>query len=179
MVQDEKPSWKKRVIDELRKLSITVAYIWVLLSVFALYREIILANYNISYTTKFGFAFINALILAKFMWLGEILQAGKKAARKVLLYSTLWNSAIFAVILLVCHFLEEVLLKLWHGQSIAESLSETVKDPRDMIATAMVVFVVLVPFFFAKGLIEILGQDEIKSLLLGRRPGDSTVPAKS
>jgi len=179
MVREEQLGWKKRVIDELRKLSITVGYIWILLIVFTLYRAVILANYNISYTTKFGFAFINALILAKFMWLGEILQAGKKAAHKVLLYSTLWNSAIFAVILLVCHFLEETLLKLWHGETIAQSFSETVKDPRDMIATALVVFVVLVPFFFAKGLIELLGVDEVKRLLLSGRPKDSAQPAKN
>ena len=179
MVQDEKPSWKKRVIDELRKLSITVTYIWILLSVFALYREMILAQYDINYTTKFGFALINALILAKFMWLGEILQAGKRAAGRALLYSTLCNSAIFTVILMICHFLEDTLLKLWHGQSMAESFSETVKDPRDMIATALLVFVVLVPFFFAKGLIQILGTDEIKRLLLRSRPKDSTLPAKN
>ena len=80
MVQEEKPGWKKRIVDELRKLSITVIYIWVLLSVFALFREIILANYRINYSAKFGFALINALILAKFMWLGEILHAGKRAA---------------------------------------------------------------------------------------------------
>jgi len=86
MMQEEKPSWKKRVLDELRNLSITVIYIWVLLSVFTLHREIILANYHINYSVKFGFALINAVILAKFMWLGEILHAGKKAAGKALLY---------------------------------------------------------------------------------------------
>ena len=82
MVKEEKAGWKKRIVDELRKLSITVIYIWVLLSVFALFREIILANYHINYPVKFGFALINALILAKFMWLGEILHAGKRAAGK-------------------------------------------------------------------------------------------------
>jgi len=105
MMHEEKPGWKKRAFDELRKLSITVLYIWVLLSVFALHREIILRSYHIDYPTKFGFAFINAVILAKFMWLGEILHAGKKAAGKALLHSTLWNAALFAVILTVCHFL--------------------------------------------------------------------------
>ena len=48
-----------------------------------------------------------------------------------------------------------------------------------MIATALVVFVVLVPFFFAKGLIELLGKDEVKSLLLRSRPKNSTQPARS
>jgi hypothetical protein len=169
MMYEEKPGWKKRALDELRKLSITVLYIWILLSVFTLHREIVLANYHINYSAKFGFAFINALILAKFMWLGEILHAGKKAAGKALLYSTLWNSALFAVILMVCHLLEEVLVKAWHGHSFAASFSETVADPRDVLATMLLMFVVLIPFFFAKGLIEILGKDEIKRLLLKAR----------
>jgi len=179
MVQAKKPGWKKRIVNELRKLAIAVIYIWVLLSVFGLYREIILANYHINYSAKFGLALINAMILAKFMWLGEILHAGKRAVGKALLYSTLWNSALFTVILTVCHLLEETLLKLWHGQSIAESLSETVAEPRDIFALALVVFVVLIPFFFAKGLIEILGEDEIRRLLLRSRPKDSTLARKT
>jgi hypothetical protein len=134
-----------------------------------LHRQIILANYHINYSAKFGFAFINAVILAKFMWLGEILHAGKKAAGKVLLHSMLWNSAIFAVILMVCHLLEEALVKVWHSQSFAASFSETVADPRNIFATMLLMFVVLIPFFFAKGMIEILGKDEIKRLLLKAR----------
>jgi hypothetical protein len=99
------------------------------------------------------------------MWLGEILHAGTKATRKALLYSMLWNSALFTVILMVCHLLEEALVKVWHGQSFAASFSETVADPRDVFATMLLIFVVLIPFFFAKGLIE----DEIKRLLLKAR----------
>src|SRR6267142_1002661 len=169
MMHEEKPSRKKRALDELRKLSITVVYIWVLLSVFTLHREIILANYHINYSEKFGFAFINAVILAKFMWLGEILHAGKKAAGKGLLYSMLWNSALFTVILMVCHLLEEALVKVWRGQSFAASFSEMVADPRGVFATMLLMFVALIPFFFAKGVIEILGKDEIKRLLLKAR----------
>ena len=126
-------------------------------------------SYHIDYSAKVGFAFINAVILAKFMWLGEILHAGKKAAGKALLHSTLWNAALFAVILTVCHLLEEALLKVWHGSSFAASFSEALADPRDIFATMLLMFLVLVPFFFAKGLIEILGKDEIKRMLLKAR----------
>jgi hypothetical protein len=146
MIHEEKVSWKKRVIGELRSLSVTVLYIWVLLTVFNFYREIILANYHINYSAKFGFAFINAVILAKFMWLGEILHAEKKPARKTLLYATLWNSALFTVILMFCHLVEETLVKVWHGQSFTASVSETVADPRDIFASMLLVFVVLIPF---------------------------------
>jgi hypothetical protein len=100
------------------------------------------------------------------MWLGEILHAGKKAAGKALLYSTLWNAAVFTVLLMICHLLEEALVEVWHGYSFVASFSETVADPRDVFASMLLVFVMLIPFFFAKGLIEILGKDEIKRLLL-------------
>ena len=60
-------------------------------------------------------------------------------------------------------------VKVWRGQSFAASFSETVADPREAFATMLLVFVVLIPFFFAKGLIEILGKDEIKRLLLNAR----------
>ena len=168
-MHEETPGWKKRVFGELRNLSITAIYIWVLLSVFALHREIILRSYHIDYSAKVGFAFINAVILAKFMWLGEILHAGKKAAGKALLHSTLWNAALFAVILEVCHFLEEQLVKVWHGNSFAASFSQALADPMDIFGTMLLMFVVLIPFFLAKGLIEILGKDEIKRLLLKAR----------
>jgi hypothetical protein len=169
MMHEEKPGWKKRALDELRNLSITVIYIWVFLSVFTLHRQIVLAKYHINYSEEFGFAFVNAVILAKFMWLGEILHAGKMAAGKALLYSTLWNAVFFAVILMICHLLEEALVKVWHGHSFAVSFSEAVADPRETFASMLLVFVVLIPFFFARGLIKILGKDEIKRLLLKAR----------
>ena len=166
MMHEQKPGRKRRALNELRKLSITVIYLWVLLSVFALHREIILRSYHINYPANFGFAFINAVILAKFMWFGEILHAGKKAAGKALLYSTLWNAALFTVILMVCHLLEEALVGVWRGHSFAASFSEVVADPRDIFATTLLVFVVLIPLFFAKGLIEVLGKDEIKKTVV-------------
>jgi len=166
MMREEKPGWKKRALEELRNLSITVIYLWVFLSVFTLHRQVVLANYHINYSQKFGFAFVNAVILAKFMWLGQILHAEKKAAGKVLLYSTLWNAALFAIILMICQLLEEALVKIWHGLSFAASFSEVAAEPRVIFATMLLAFVVLIPFFFAKGLIEILGKDEIKRLLL-------------
>jgi len=166
VMHETKPGWKNRAKDELRKLSITVLYMWVFLSIFRIHREVILANYNINYTAKFGFAFINAVIFAKFMWLGEVLHAGKKAAGKALLYTTLWNAALFAVILTICHLVEEALVNAWHGQSFAASLSEGMTKRGDIFASTLLIFVVLIPFFFAKGLVEVLGKDGTKKLMI-------------
>jgi hypothetical protein len=166
MSNTEKLSWKARILEELKNLSVTVIYLWVLLIVFALHRQIILSQYQINYSQRLGFALINAVILAKFMWLGEILQAGKSAARKVLWHSTILNSAIFSAILVACHVLEEILVGLWHRHSISQSFAEaTGKSLRDILATGVLAFVTLIPFFFVKGLIHIIGKDEMKRLL--------------
>jgi hypothetical protein len=66
---EPKRNWKERLLEELRNLSITVIYLWVLFSVFDLHRAIILADLHISAPARLGFALINALILAKFILL--------------------------------------------------------------------------------------------------------------
>jgi hypothetical protein len=169
MAENAKPSLKIRVGREMRSLAITALYLWVLLSVFALHRDIILSRYHIVDPLKFGFAAINALILAKFMWLGEILKAGKKAEAKALWFSVLWNSAMFSLILMACHLIEETLVKVWHGGALGASFAEAVSNPRDILATLLLMLVVLMPFFFAKGLIQILGKDEMKRLVFQAR----------
>jgi len=67
---------------------------------------------------------------------------------------------------MVCQFLEEALVEVWHGHSFAASFFEAVADPRDIFATTLLVFVV-----FAKGPIEVLGKDEIGLLLKARTKG--------
>ena len=121
----EKRNWKDILLEEMKKLSITTIYLWVLLSVFVLHRSVILAEYNIRYSEQLGFALINSLILAKFILIAEALRAGKKAENKPLWYSILFKSILFSAILMVCHLLEEALVKMWHGSSFTRSL------PRD------------------------------------------------
>jgi hypothetical protein len=49
----------------------------------------------------------------------------------------------------------------------------------EIFTTGIVMFVVLIPFFFTRGLIEMLGKDEVKKLLLNPVPKSAALPAKS
>jgi hypothetical protein len=179
MTNEKKLGWKERVLEELRKLSITILYLWVLLSVSALHREIILADYNIHYSEKLGFALVNAVILAKFIWLGDVMHAGKKAENKSLLFSMFWNSALFAVILMICHTLEDILLRWLHGELKTTSFYGIAGTrPSELLATCVMMFVVLIPFFFTRGLVHVLGKSETKALLFRTGPS-GTIPASS
>jgi hypothetical protein len=179
MSTGEKRSWKERLLEELRKLSITVIYIWVLLSLFVLHRAVILADYHIKYSIKFGFALVNALILAKFVLIAEAVHAGERAASKPLWYSILFKSAVFSVILMACHILEEVLVQMWHGNSLAQCLSEiSGATLNEIFSLGIIMFVVLIPFFATKEIIRALGEDEFNSLIFSRRTNTGTLPSK-
>ena len=169
MSNEKKTGWKERLLEELKKLSIIAVYLWVLLSVFVVYRAIILNDYHISDPEKLGFALINALILAKFILIADAFHAGKKFESLPLLYSILFKSALFSVILMVCHIVEEVLVRMWHGKSFVESLPEVGGAAlNDIFSLGIIMFVVLIPFFTARELIRVLGKDTLKALLLAR-----------
>ena len=64
-----------------------------------------------------GFAFINALVLAKVMLTAEIFNVGDSLKHKPLVYPILFKSAIFAIILVSFYVLEEVILGLLHRKT--------------------------------------------------------------
>jgi hypothetical protein len=180
MANNRKLGWKERLLDEAKKLSVTVAYLWIVLSLFVLYRIVILAQYKIDYSWKLGFAFINALILAKFMLIADALRAGERFKTKPLLYSVLFRSAVFAVILMVCHVLEELLVSAWHGKSIVQSLSEMNGATLNQICfEEIIMFVVLIPFFATRELNQVLGEGTLLSLFVGPRPKAVTLQSKT
>ena len=170
MTNQEKPGWVKRLMVELKKLSVTVVYLWVLFSVFFLYRSIILSDYHISQPERLGFALLNALILAKFMLIAEAFHVGDRADSQPLLYSIIFKSAVFATILMMCHVLEEVLVRAWNGTSIGQSLPDLSRATLvETLSIGIIMFVVLIPFFSTKEIIRVLGKGEVKSLLFARR----------
>jgi hypothetical protein len=150
------------------------------LSVFVLHRAMILADYHIIQPEKFGLAFINALILAKFILIAEVFHAGEISHNKPLLYAILFKSALFTAILVVCHIVEEVLVRMWHGNSIGQSLPEfSGATLREMFSTGIIMFVVLIPFFATKEIIRVIGKDEFTALILSRRKNPSAVQSKA
>jgi hypothetical protein len=169
-------SWKERLLEELKKLSITVIYLWALFGVLILHRAMVLANYHIDAPQKLGFALVNALIIAKFMLIAEAFHAGERAAHKPLWYSILFKSAVFSVILVVRHIVEEALVQMWHGKSTAEILSGV--SVREILSLGVIMFVILIPFFATRELIRVLGKDELKSLILSRRTNTATFQSK-
>jgi hypothetical protein len=158
---------KAKGITEARRLFWIFAYLWVLLGLFALHKSIVLNEPNPFYHQ--GFAIINALVLAKIMFLAEAFHVADGLERKPLIYPIVYKSAVFSLILVAFHLLEEVLTGMWHGKAFAESITALSGAREEMFVFSVIMFVVLMPFFALREIGRDIGDDKLFEQFFVRR----------
>lgn len=166
---DRKRKVKEFAYLQLKEFLIVFLYLWVIFALFALHKAIILSQENIEYKAL-GFAVINALALAKVMVVAKELNLADKFKDKPLIYPTLLKSLVFALLLMVVKVLEEVIVRVYHGNSFAESLSALTDQSAKVIFSAgLLMFVMLIPFFAFTELSRHFGEGRLATLFLRSR----------
>jgi hypothetical protein len=162
------PELEERAANEAKRFVIVFLYLWVLLSLFALHKSIILNEPSLSVGQ--GFAIVNALVLAKIMLLGEAFNLADNLKSKPIVYPVIFKSAAFAVLLMGCHALEEIAVGLWHGENFASSVSHLGGGTALRIfIIGLIMFVVLMPFFAFSEIGRDIGEHELYRLFFIRR----------
>ena len=164
---------KDRLLHEAKRLFGTFLYLWVLLGLFAIHESIVLAKHNIPYR-PFGVALINAWILAKVMLIAEDLGLGEAwFGRRPPIYRILARAVAFAIVFLIVHVVESVLVGMWRGKTVTESLPK-IGDGSTiaLISVAILLAFALIPFFAFKEADRALGGGVLRSLLLKGRRSD-------
>src|SRR5215510_571435 len=129
---------KEKGVAEAKKLLWIFAYLWVLFGLFALHKSIVLGTPSFYHQ---GFAVINALVLAKIIFFAEEFHVADKLKDRPLIYPIAYRSAVFSLILIVFHLIEEVLAGLWRGKSVMDSIGA--KAILELLVLAVIMFVVL------------------------------------
>jgi len=176
MVNDRLRRLKTGAISETKKLFWIFLYIWVLLSLFSFHKAIILNEKYVIYDE--GFAFINALVLAKVVLLGEFFHLGDKLKNRPLIYPILYKSGVFAVLLICFRIIEDSLSGLLRGETFSQSIADIGGGTlRGILMVGIIMFVVLMPFFAFTELERAIGTDELHALLFGvKNRGRGTAP---
>jgi hypothetical protein len=168
MVGDQLNRLKEKGVTEAKRLFWIFAYLWVLLGLFALHKSIILNETHPFYHQ--GFAIINALVLAKIMFVAEALHVADDLKGKPLIYPILYKSAVFSLILVAFHLLEEVLEGMWHGKSVADSITALGGGSlQGILVIGVIMFVVLMPFFALREVGRDIGDDKLFEQFFVRR----------
>ncbi|MBR0692032.1 hypothetical protein [Bradyrhizobium lablabi] len=180
MAGDHFARLREKGITEARRLFWIFIYLWVLLALFALHKSIVLDEPDPFYHQ--GFVVINALVLAKIMFVAEALHVADNLKRKPLIYPMVYKSAVFSLILISFHVLEEVLTGMWHGKTVAETATALGGGGLMEISVfGVIMFVVLMPFFALREVGRDIGDDKLFEQFFVRRTRyiDSELAGKS
>jgi hypothetical protein len=156
---------KARIVAEGKQLFWIFIYLWVLLGLFSIHKSIVLHERNLIYHQ--GFAFINALLLAKIMLIAEMLHVTDNLKHKPLIYPVILRSAVFSLILITFSILEETLTEMWHGKAVSIAIGGG--SLKGILVVGIIMFVVLMPFFALKEIGRDIGDGKLYELFFIRR----------
>jgi len=169
-----KRSLKQWASHEAKRLVAMFLYLWVLFGLFVLHESIVLAKHDINYSA-YGFAFINAWLLAKVMLVAEDLHLARRFQDKPLIYPIVYRSMVFAVVFIGFDIVEHVLLGLWRGKTIVESFPAIGGGTlTGILSVAAIISVALMPFFAFRELGRVIGEGELRALLFTRSAAPTT-----
>jgi len=169
---DQKRKAKQRAATELKRILAIAFYLWAVLSLLEIHRFVVLREVSRASVSgyRIGFAAINALILSKVIILGEAFHLGKGLNEKRLIYSALLKSLLFAVLLVCFNIVEEVIVGMIHGKSVAQSIPPLGGGGLEgKLLVGIMAFVLLIPLFLFTEVHRVLGKDKLQSLIFQKR----------
>jgi hypothetical protein len=169
-----KSSVKTKVIHELKELAVISLFLAFFFCSLTTYSMLLLHAFQIK-STSYGFALINALVIAKLILVGEYAKVGRKFESKSLVYSFTSKAFVFTVLVFFFHFAEEAIKRLIHGDAFLRVPTEIHVD--ELLARSIVVFCVFIPLFAFRELRRVLGESEFNTLLF--RTGKARRSAES
>lgn len=157
--------WAKKMGHELREYAIISLYLYICFGAILLYKVAVLQARGVDYA-PYGLAAIKALILAKFILIGHATKMGERYREKPLIYPILHKSIAFLVLVIVLSVIEEVVAGALHGRSVAASLSEIADGTwLEIVATALLLWLILLPYFAVRQISERLGKGRLIRML--------------
>ncbi|HEY4042339.1 MAG TPA: hypothetical protein VGM32_10925 [Rhodopila sp.] len=155
------PTLRQRGEHELKQLAILTLYFYVILGAVILMKASVLHSQGIDFS-PWGIAIVKAAVLAKFMMIGHAMKLGEGETARPLIWPTLRQAFGFLVLLVVLTIIEEVVVGLFHGQSVAASLSElTGAKLFEFLAGILITLLVLIPYCAIRVLSEELGEGRL------------------
>jgi hypothetical protein len=160
---------RHRLAHEMKVYAGISLYFYVCFGAILLYKASVLEAHGLSYA-PYGLAAAKALILGKFVLIGQAIHMGERYKHKPLIYRVLYKSVIFLMVLAALSFLEEVIVSAIHGRTVVQTISEIAGGRWSEIAmTCALLWLILLPYFAFQQISEVLGEGKLRQMLFGKR----------
>ena len=174
---ETKRTVKQKIFQEFKEVVPMFLYLWLLFALFTYHEAIVLARHGISFK-PFGLAFVNAFVFAKVMLVAEKLRIGTRFRKKAPVFPIFYKSFLFALTFICFNLGEEVVIGLWKGKTIAESLPRIGGgSPAGIVIAGLIMTIALIPFFAFRELSRVLGKGALAALFLKPQP-NAGIPEK-
>lgn len=154
--------FKQKTLHELWEFAWVFLYLAFFFCSLELYSSLLLRDYRIKFL-NFGFALINAVVVAKIILLGEYARIGRKYEKHPLILSIIYKAAMFVVLVFIFHFLEELVKRFLHTGHFVGAFSHA--RVNDILGRGLVVFCTFLPLFAFRELRRVLGEKRFVDLL--------------
>ncbi len=174
MDSDRKARVKEKAAEEFRLLLLITAYLAAFFAAFLTYRRLISREFGVS-TFHYGYALLEALIIAKVILIGKAIGLGRKGTRRTLAMSVLRSSLAYGALVGAFAVLEHLIEGLVHGKTLMASL-EAFMDQGiyEILGRTLVLFVAFIPFFAFWELGHLAGDRKIFDLFFRKDSGSAT-----
>jgi hypothetical protein len=153
-----------RVVHELKELFQIALYIYVCLGALLLYTASVAGAASIEFA-HLGYAAVKAVILAKFLLLGDWLHLGGRRPNRLVIYSVLCQALALWGLLFVLSLLEQFVEGLIHGHSVAAGIAEVeLNSLGRLLAQGLVLFLFLLPYAALRQLSAVLGPGRLTQI---------------
>jgi hypothetical protein len=156
-------SIKQRAREELRNYAIVAGYLYICFAALLLYKDALLQEQGLSLLPH-GIAAAKALILGKFILLGEAAGVGRRVHARTLFGTIAIRSVQFFLLLLVLSAIEELVVGKVHGHSFSETLAEYERHSAlEMLAKCLLLLLVLVPLIAFREFVGVMGPGTVRA----------------
>lgn len=156
----------EKLLEELQKYALISAYLFICFAVILLYQTSMQDSGAQPPTVPWSLALVKALVLGKFILIGDALSIGQRARRHPLLYRIAWKSLAMLIVLILFKALEELIVGWVHGSTTAQVFGEFMeKTWLQHWAPLLLMLLILVPMITASEIYRAVGPKQFHNFL--------------
>jgi hypothetical protein len=157
-----KKTMKQKVIHEGYELLILFVYLSFFFCALVTYRTLLLKGYE-KVSLDYGFALINALIIAKVILIGDFVGVVHRYETRPLLLSVFYKAFLYGLLVFAFHLVEELVKEFIHHGNIGKAFHEVKLD--DLAARCLIIFCAFISLFGYRELRRVIGEEEFQALV--------------
>jgi hypothetical protein len=155
-----------RLATELKRYAVISTYLFVCFGVILVYEASQSPEKDVTWLT-IGIALGKALVMGKFILIGEALEPGTRISAPTLLHRAAWRTVGMLIVLIILKLIEEIIIGLIHSKSFGELIAEFGQASLlSLVGPTLLMLLILVPMMFALELDRALGEKGLKRLML-------------